>query len=286
MYYISFDIGGTYTKYAIINDEYKILEKDAYLTNASLGKNHIIKNIINTINKTKYPLQGVAISSPGVIDYQNGIVLYANERMPDYIGLDFSKEIYKYTKLNCSVENDVNCFALSETLKNKDPFIMITIGSGIGGAIVINNQIYHGITNSAGEFGQMLINESKWEDLASMKSLVEKAKKLNININNGEELFDLYDKNKEKVIKIIDDFYYYLAIGICNLAYIFNPSKIIIGGGITKRVTFINELNEKINNIKDTNYFSNTSVEVSENMNDGGLIGALVHYKNIFKNGR
>jgi len=196
-------------------------------------------------------------------------------------------EIYDNFTLNCSVENDVNCFALAETINNKDSFLTITIGTGIGGAIIINNCIYHGINNSAGEFGQMIIENKKWEDLASMKNLVESAKELNLEIEDGVQLFSLYDNKDETAIKIIDEFYHYLAVGICNLAYIFNPNKIIIGGGITQRGKFIEELSSKIYTLKDDTYFGSTVIESSKYLNDGGLIGALVHHlKHKNKNGR
>ncbi|MGD9886381.1 MAG: ROK family protein [Bacilli bacterium] len=283
MNYLAFDIGGTYTKFAVINHNYQIIERGEYQTLAMLGKKQILKATINKIKELKdiHQIQGVAISTPGIIDYQNGIVSYANNLMPNYAGTNFAFEIMQATDLKATVENDVNCFALSETLIGNDSFIMITIGTGIGGAIVINNRIFHGINNSAGEFGQMVIDNQKWEELASIKSLLEKARLFNLQVKNGEELFNLYDLKNVVAMNLVAEFYNNLAKGICNLAYLFNPTKIILGGGITRRKeSLINDLNVAINRIVDSNYWGSTTLTIGRFMNDGGLIGALVHHFN------
>ncbi|MDD3106351.1 MAG: ROK family protein [Bacilli bacterium] len=281
MNYLAFDIGGTFTKFAIINDNYQFIERGEYPTLAMLGKKQILKSTINKIKELQDPYQiaGVAISSPGIIDYQNGIVSFANNLMPNYANTNFQQEVLQATNLHATVENDVNCFALSETLIGNDSFIMITIGTGIGGAIVINNCIFHGVNNSAGEFGQMVIDNQKWEDLASIKSLLEKARLFNLQVKNGEELFNLYDQKNIIAMNLVSEFYNNLAKGICNLAYLFNPTKIILGGGITRRKeSLLNDLNASINRIVDTNYWGSTTLAIGRFMNDGGLIGALVHH--------
>ncbi|MGD9604784.1 MAG: ROK family protein [Bacilli bacterium] len=281
MNYLAFDIGGTFTKFAVINHNYQIIERGEYPTLAMLGKKQILKTTINKIKELKdiHQIQGIAISSPGIIDYQNGIVSYANNLMPNYANTNFAQEIFQATELKATVENDVNCFALSETLIGNDTFIMITIGTGIGGAIVFNNRILHGINNSAGEFGQMVIDNQKWEELASIKSLLEKARLFNLQVKNGEELFNLYDLKNVVAMNLVAEFYNNLAKGICNLAYLFNPPKIILGGGITRRKdSLLNDLNIAINRIVDPNYWGSTVLTIGRFMNDGGLIGALVHH--------
>lgn len=284
MYYISFDIGGTYIKYGIFDSNYIIIEKNKQETKAFLGGEHIQNEVINVINyyKQKYQLTGVAISTAGVVDYINGSIIYANDIIPNYTGLELAKRIYEITSLKVSVENDVKCFALSHILCNNNDFLMIAIGTGIGGSIVINKKVYHGITNSAGEFGQMLVNNAKFESVASMTSLINYANQLGLNIKDGLEVFNLYDNNDTLAINAVNSFYRNLATGIVNLGYIFNFPKIILGGGITNRKTFLRELMIEVNNIADPAYFK-TKIEISPNTNDGGMIGALVHFKSIYE---
>jgi predicted NBD/HSP70 family sugar kinase len=115
-----------------------------------------------------------------------------------------------------------------------------------------------------------------------MKSLLEKARLFNLPVKNGEELFNLYDQKHVVAMNLVAEFFNYLSKGICNLAYLFNPEKIIIGGGITKRKeSFLNDLNIAINRIVDPNYWGSTSLAVGRFMNEGGLIGALVHYNSL-----
>lgn len=140
MNYLCFDIGGTKTKFGILNDNYQILEKNQIDTLAYKGGDHILNNIINIINeyKLKYDLAGIAISTAGVVDHKKGFILYANDIIPNYSGLNLTKLIKDATGLNASIENDVNCFALSHTLLSNLDFLMVAIGTGIGGGIIIN----------------------------------------------------------------------------------------------------------------------------------------------------
>ncbi|MCK9536802.1 MAG: ROK family protein [Bacilli bacterium] len=281
MYYICFDVGGTVTKYAVVNNRFEILTKSTFPTEIKAGADLLLKRMINKIKTADkiYSLAGVAVSSPGIVDCNRGMVTFANERAKQFEGIDYRKMIGEETGLSCWAENDANCFALAEVLHNDKDFLIVTVGTGIGGAIVIDGNVYHGINNSAGAFGQMRISKTaKWEEVASVRGLVEKAKILLPDINNGEELFALYDRGNQSAKKVIDKFYYYLALGLVNLAYIFSPPKIIIGGGITNRPSFYCELSAAVKAIAHPAYFGATKIEISKYKNDGGFVGALVHF--------
>lgn len=284
MYYLCFDIGGTATKFGILDDEYNFITKGSYPTEASLGGSHILNSVINKSREllNSYEVSGVAISTCGVVDYKNGVIAYARDIVPGYTGINFKKAFLENFGLKCEVENDVNSFSLSEKINYpNDDYLMITVGTGIGGGIICNGNLLHGFSLTAGEFGNMIIDDSflSWESLASMSSLVKKAINENLPIKNGKELFELYDNKNEVAIKVVDNFYKKLAIGICNLAYTLNPKYIFIGGGISNRKTFIDELYTQINLIKNPAYFGKTQILPCTYQNDGGIIGALVNYK-------
>lgn len=283
MNYLCFDIGGTATKFGILNDNYEIIHKGLYLTEASLGGKHILNSVLKKAEELikDYKVSGVAISTCGVVDCDKGAIHYASDIVPGYTGINFKKEFKEKFDLNCEVENDVNAFSLSEKIKYpNDDYLMITVGTGIGGGIVANNKLLHGFSLTAGEFGNMIIDDSflSWEKLASMTSLVNRAIEANLPIKNGKELFQLYDQGNECAKRVVNEFYKKLAIGICNLAYVLNPKYIFIGGGISNRKTFIDELMTQINQIKNPAYFGATQVLTCSYQNDGGLIGALVNY--------
>lgn len=284
MNYLCFDIGGTATKFGILDDKYNFIIKGHYPTEASFGGRHILYSVLNKTSELikSYKIDGVAISTCGVVDFENGSIHYANDIIPEYTGINFKKEFLEKFNLNCEIENDVNAFSLSEKLKYpNDDYLMITVGTGIGGGIVANGKLLHGFSLTAGEFGNMIIDDSflPWEKLASMSSLVKAGINANLPISNGKELFELYDNKNEIAITIIDHFYNKLAIGICNLAYVLNPKYIFIGGGISNRKNFIDELTIYINKIKNDAYFGKTIILPCSHQNDGGLIGALVNYK-------
>jgi len=285
MKYMCFDIGGTKIKYGIIDENYKILEKNQVDTNAYLGGKYIVEKVIEITNsyKEKYTLDGIAISTAGVVDAQTGTIIYANDIIPNYTNVCLSKVVSEKTGLFTTVENDVNCFALSHILSVDTDFLMVAIGTGIGGAIVIDKKIYHGITNSAGEFGQMVINFKRFEEVASVSALVRYAQNLGLNVNSGIEVFNLYDNKDDKATQAVNFFLENLAMGLLNLSYIFNFPKIILGGGITNRPTFLSELMEKIQLLENKPY-NKSEIIVSQNTNDGGMLGALVHHLNFKKN--
>lgn len=282
MYYLSFDIGGTMTKLAIIDEEFNFIHQEEYPTKAEWGGEWIIKSVLNKIKQlTPYQIKGIAIASGGVIDYKNGIVLEANKNIPNYANTDFKGIIYRETGLNASVENDVNCFALAETLNNNDDFLMITIGTGIGGAIVINKQIYHGHFLSAGEFGQIFLGDDLFENQASVTALIKKAQNLGLNVQSGLDVFNLYDQGNPYAQIAVSSFYNNLAIGIINLGYIFNIANIYLGGAVTTRETFLVELQDKINQFKNHTYFK-SNVKITKYPKTGALIGAIIHYQNLY----
>lgn len=284
MFYLCFDIGGTATKYGILDDNYNIIIKGNYPTEANLGGEHILKSVLNKAEEllANHHVNGVAISTCGVVDYQNGVIAYASDIVPGYTGINFKKAFKERFNLNCEVENDVNAFSLSEKINHpNDDYLMITVGTGIGGGIIAGGNLLHGFSLTAGEFGNMIIDDSylPWEKLASMSSLVKFGIEENLPITNGKELFDLYDSKDPGAIKVVSNFYKKLAVGICNLAYVLNPKYIFIGGGISNRKSFIDELNSYINEIKNEAYYGDTMLLPCSHQNDGGIIGALVNYK-------
>ncbi|HCZ23620.1 MAG TPA: ROK family protein, partial [Acholeplasmataceae bacterium] len=186
-----------------------------------------------------------------------------------------------------TVENDVNCAALAETVygdgKPQD-FIAMTIGTGIGGAIVSHGHVVHGASYSAGEWGRLIINGKPYEHLASTSSIVRKANEKGLSISSGKELFDLYDQGNELAKEIINEFYFHLSSGIINLVYALNPKLILIGGGISDRGDqFIKELKNALNQILEPYFMDSFEIKLATLKNDSGMLGAYIHHKNKIK---
>ena len=159
--------------------------------------------------------------------------------------------------------------------KDFDHFLMMTVGTGIGGAIVMQKQLWRGPNYNAGEFGRMIMQDGQhYELLAATSALVRSAQKAGLDVNNGNEVFELYDAKNKVAKQVVKNFYDYLAIGISNLVYAFNPQSIIIGGGITNRDTFIDELKVELQKILHHSFYETVIIQRSYFKNDGGMLGA------------
>lgn len=284
--YLAFDIGGTAIKYGIINSESEILFHSQIDTEAHLGGPSIIKKVIKIgrdLLAQYKDIEGVAISSAGQIDVHTGTVIGAGDTIPEYIGLKIKSQVENALQLPVEVRNDVDCAALCEKwvggheAKN---FITLTIGTGIGGAIIMNDELYTGHSFSAGEVGYMLVEGEQFEKVASVSALIKMAKS-NIDDRDwtGEEIFSLYDSGDDEARKVVHQFYKYLGIGLSNLIYIFNPEKIVLGGGITGRGDqFLHEVREETEKYTVPNIFKNTEIVLAKHSNQSGILGAVYHF--------
>lgn len=286
--YLTFDIGGTEIKYGVINEAHEFIFKDKFPSKGPIGGKYILDDILERIEALRgYNPEGVAISSAGVINSHTGEVLSATGTIIDYIGMNIVSYIGKRSNLKVSAINDVNAMALCESnlgaAKDSQVAIALTIGTGIGGAIIIQKQIFEGVGYNAGEFGLMKIGTENYEDLAATSILVKNAQTVfGSEVQNGLDVFKLYDAKNEKAIELVNDFYDYLSIGLANLSYIFNPDLIVIGGGIVSRPTFIDELNQFFAPKITTHLMKYTHLAVAKHKNDAGMLGAFVHFKSLY----
>ena len=280
---LCFDIGGTNVKYGVIENE-QFLEKGLFDTNAHLGKEHMNNKLVSIAKemKEKYGVEGVGISCAGSVDFERAYITIAPDALPDFSDWDFRKLFKDNVGLDCIADNDVNSFAKAECVngagKDYDNFIVITVGTGIGGAIVMNNQLWRGKNYNAGEVGRMLIGNARWETVASTSALIREANRAGLDVKNGIELFELYDKREELAIAVVNRFYDLLGIGLSTLVYIYNPEAIIIGGGISKRENFTSRVERYMNSHLPTGFRDTAKVLTASYRNDGGMIGAYYNF--------
>jgi predicted NBD/HSP70 family sugar kinase len=290
--YLTCDIGGTDLKYGIIDISSNLITKGSVSTHAKEGGRAILDQIVEIYNnhKNDYNIKGIAISSAGVVDPNTTIILDATNTITNFIGLNIREYLNeKLGNINISVENDVNCMALCEAFKgsgvNAKSMAAMTIGTGIGGAIVIDGNLIHGNGYSAGEWGNMYINGLVYEKQASTRALVLEAKKINNNIKNGVDVFTLYDDNDPLIKVVVNNFFEALSSGIANIIYSLNPEKFVIGGGITARgAKFIEELKTYVKPKLSPYIYSKTEIVIAEHKNDAGMLGAFENYKKHFIN--
>lgn len=283
MQVLCFDIGGTDIKYGIIKDEV-IIEKHKVPTESKSSHDELENKLYNLAKEMldRYEVDGVGVSCAGSVDVKRGCITTPPEAIPSFRDWNFKEFFKKNFNLDCIADNDVNCFAIAESIsgagKDLKNFFTITVGTGIGGAIIFNGKIWRGMNYNAGEVGRMLLPKEKFESLASVTALVKNARELGLDVHNGQEIFALYDDDNFLAEHAITSFYHYLAIGIANLIYTFNPEAFIIGGGITNREGFVEELNKTINRYLVDGFKNTALIKRAYYKNDGGMMGAYYNF--------
>ena len=277
---LAIDIGGTMIKYGLVSSDGEILSTDKIETEAEKGLENILNKIDNIFKRYKEnnPV-GIAVSGTGQINGIIGKVIGGNPIIPNWIGTNLVKILEKKYNLPAVLENDVNCVALGEKWigagKDLSNFICLTIGTGIGGGIILNNQLFRGENFVAGEFGHTLIKKGEFEQFASTIALIRLVKERTGKILNGKEIFDLEKKEIVEYQEVISEWIENLTDGLSSIIYCFNPANIILGGGV------IGQGKPLINRIKNS-LFKKIGPQFKEKLNiiqaklgnNAGMIGA------------
>ena len=277
---LAIDIGGTMIKYGLVSSDGEILSTDKIETEAEKGLENILNKIDNIFKRYKEnnPV-GIAVSGTGQINGMIGKVIGGNPIIPNWIGTNLVKILEEKYNLPAVLENDVNCVALGEKWigagKDLSNFICLTIGTGIGGGIILNNQLFRGENFVAGEFGHTLIKKGEFEQFASTTALIRLVKERTGKILNGKEIFDLEKKEIVEYQEVISEWIENLTDGLSSIVYCFNPANIILGGGV------IEQGEPLINRIKNS-LFKKIGPQFKEKLNiiqaklgnNAGMIGA------------
>lgn len=281
---LALDVGGTEIKSALLSDK-KIEAASQIPSDGKLGGSYILQNIMKVIDSYE-DYDVIGISTTGQVDSEKGIIIYANDNVPNYTGTNLKKLIQDKYQRPVFVENDVNAAAIGEGYlgagKEEKDFLCLTYGTGIGGAIVINKEVYKGSSGVAGEMGHIITHtdgklcacgqKGCYEQYASTTALIREAKNLDKNITNGRILFSR-TLNKEDSVKIIlDKWIDEIIYGLVNLIHIFNPSCVIMGGGIMVQPYIIEAINKKISD-RLMSSFRNVKIISAQLGNQAGLYG-------------
>ena len=298
---VGIDLGGSHIAIGVVNSKGRIIEKIEKRILESEKKeitktieNYIFENIKQLTKKYKITELGIAI--PGTVT-DNKIIKSVNLGIKDY---NIAQSLSRKIKLPIKIRNDAKCAAIAENkygcLKNYKRSIFLTLGTGIGGAVIINNKLLDTGELPGCEFGHMVIEEDGllckcgkfgcWEKYASMKSFRDNLRKIlgYTEKTSSQELLNILknmkenDKNYKEVQDLIDKYIKDLSIGISNLINIFEPEVIGIGGSF---VYFEDILLEKLKRKleeKDMlfNYRKEIKIEKAILENNAGIIGAIL----------
>lgn len=248
--YICIDIGGTAIKYGVVQSGEipEIIRTDSCKTPENGTK--ILQKVFDIIEGLKRncgQTEAVCISSAGIVNSEEGCILEANDDLiPGYTGTKIADRVKEKFGIPCFVENDVNCAAMAEyyagAAKGYHSMLMLTIGTGIGGAFIAGGKLLKGHTYSACEVGYMNMEEGTFEEIAATSALVARtAKRLHKTADeiSGKWIFEQAQDGNEVCIEEIDRMCDILAKGISNICYVLNPEIVLLGGGISAQTDWL-----------------------------------------------
>ena len=281
--YLSIDIGGTNIKHGLYNEKGEELKPGGQTPTDRDTLEGFLHSLSEAISQYT-DIDGIALSVPGKVDKDTGFLHHAGSiRVLD--GVDLRKYLCEKYNVPTTIENDANCAVLAEHWlgngKDCENLVCITIGTGIGGGIIINNRIYRGSGSYSGEFCFMYTNlDAGEENVFNNLSTTHLIKKVNaeasISIANGKDFFDNMDN------PIIKNFYDAwikdLAVCVYNIGVAFDPEKILLGGGVSGQTGIVKDINEVIKRIALRSY--SWTVDVCKFGNDAGKIGAVYNLLN------
>ena len=273
-YAIGVDIGGTNAPASIVDESGKIIHTIDKKTIAEGGPDTVIASIASSIkdlmkyfnsNVTGGEVVGVGIGAPGMLDHKKGEIIIS-PNLPQLRNIPIASLINKEVKIPISLDNDANCAVIAEhwigAAKGCNNVVLLTLGTGVGGGIIINNKIYRGSHGSAGEVGHITIvakgnkctcgNFGCLEAYASANATVnrtkEKLKRDDVSSTlqtkklsdiTAQEIFLHAEQGDRFAQSMLTESGNYLGIGIATLANIFDPDTIIIGGGFSSAEKYL-----------------------------------------------
>lgn len=287
--YVSIDIGGTAIKYGLMGENGELLKSGKQSTEAWRGGPAIVekvRRIVETYQETE-DICGICISTAGMVDIEKGEIFYAAPLIPEYTGTQWKKILEENFGVPCEVENDVNCAGLAEAVsgaaKGSAVALMLTVGTGIGGCLVLNGEVFHGHSGSACEIGYMHMGESDFQTLGASSTLTRKVaeqKKEPEEQWDGYRIFQEAGKGDPQCREAIEEMAEILGKGIANLCCVLNPEVVVLGGGIMAQEDYLKPLIEReVKRYLVPGIAEHTRIAFAKHRNHAGVLGAFYHFK-------
>ncbi|MBR2519314.1 MAG: ROK family protein [Selenomonadaceae bacterium] len=291
--FLAIDVGGTFTKFAVMSGvrSFKITKQDKISTPKKSHEQFLdaLADIYNTYDD----VEGIALSSTGIIDSVRGICLMSNN-LPFLSGHCIAEELQAMCGVPVTVENDANCAALAEVksgcLVDVNNAFVLVFGTSVGGAFVCNKEIYRGAHFCAGEVAMTLksinsvVSEKNFyaNDIGALALMKSCAKTLGMPLDEvaPEMVFDLIDENDDDMLDCLYKYAAGVAVKIFNLQMLFDPERIAIGGGVSSRQSFIDAIQDKVDELyeKIPAEIPRPEIVPCKIGNDANLFGALYRH--------
>ncbi len=312
MYYVGIDLGGTNIAAGLVTEDAKILSNKSIPTRAERPWQEIVadmatlaKDVINMAGVEISEVAGVGIGCPGSIDNENGICAYSNNIKMEKA--DIAGEFKKHFDIPVNLENDANAAALGEYEVNGQgakSYVFVTLGTGIGGGVILDGKIFRGHNGVGAEIGHTVIvsggedctcgRKGCWEAYGSVTALIRQTKEAMAKNPDsllhklaekegkvtGKMTFDAAQQGDKVAQEVLDAYFGYVAEGITNMVNVFQPEKVVIGGSVSKQGDYLlNPIKERVNKDDYNRYMHKAEVEIATLFGDAGIIGAALSAK-------
>lgn len=291
--YICIDIGGTAVKHGVLDETLQFLSASSTPSEAWRGGSALMDTVKKLIggHLQNYPeASGICISTAGMVDCERGEIFHSGPQIPDYTGMQVRRIMEDTFHLPCEVENDVNCAGLAEAwtgaAKDASISLCLTVGTGIGGCIIMDKKVFHGYSGSGCEVGYMHLPGGAFQDLGAATALVrDVASRKNLTDPlNGRQIFELAKSGDDDCTAAIGRLCDVLGMGIANICYVLNPEIVVLGGGIMAQKEYLyDRIRSSLDHYLIPAISSRTRLAFAENQNNAGMLGAYFHFRSVHK---
>lgn len=255
---LALDIGATNIKAALFDAQGNLLRQDERPSHGREG-GAAMMNAACEIIADAGNFAAIGISVTGQVDAARGRIVFANDNVPGFTGFPVRDYLQERFPVPVAVENDVNAAALGEAFfgaaRDVEDFLCVTLGTGVGGAVVIGRRIYGGADGVAGEVGHMVTHPGGlscacgqrgcYEQYASASALVRSAQTLDACYTSGRAIFADLEKS-EGLRHVVDAWIDEVLVGLTTLTHIFNPRLFVLGGGVAEQPYVLGALRERL----------------------------------------
>jgi len=312
-YYAGIDIGASNIKYGLVDSAGKIIYHNSKASLVEKGAKpllHMITNIAENLllraAEDDLAINWLGIGTPGVVDTKTGTVIGVSPNIPDWVGTELGKHLKEHLNLPVYVDNDANAMALGELRfgagRRFNNILCVTVGTGIGGAVIIDKELWRGSNFSAGELGHIVIDYNGLKCDCGNTGCLEKyctapamIKKMSEKLENGmtgtmneilsgkienlniKKLFTGAKNGDELALSIIEQSARILGAGLSGIVNLLNPEAIIFGGGVIDGgAGYIEIVGAEIRGRSFRSATENLRIVKAELGNNAGFIGAAL----------
>lgn len=286
-YAVGIDVGGTNTRVALIDENYKILKREQFRTDPE-NPQITLEKIRTIVNRFEYPVEGIGISCPGPLDLINGIVL-TPPNLPGWHQLHLTKTLSEMTKVPVILENDANLACLAEAVvgagKGKHLVQFLTISTGIGAGFCMNGEVYRGARGFAQEVANCILwkdgpaqgelKKGSIESIASGTAITKRAREAGLSVDHAGDVYALAQSGNEKAAQIMEDTFEYLSSFVGILYGILDPDLFVFSGSVALKIPgFLEEMKRRVREKVYPALEDNIQIVPAKLGEDCGLIGA------------